>query len=140
MSSLDLVLWSKGTLLTPQHLQAQDRYLDELLRLQLGALTFCPWGITRLEIDREALAGGTVVVRAAAGRFPDGLLFDAPGLRPIAAAESAGHRVAAGSARARGLDRRARIPTRRAQHRRTRCARERRRDHRALARRGPARA
>ena len=82
MSSLDLVLWSKGTLLTPQHLQAQDRYLDELLRLQLGALTFCPWGITRLEIDREALAGGTVVVRAVAGRFPDGLLFDAPASDP----------------------------------------------------------
>jgi type VI secretion system protein ImpJ len=82
MPSLDLVLWSKGTLLTPQHLQAQDRYLDELLRLQLGALTFCPWGITRLEIDREALAGGTVVVRAATGRFPDGLLFDAPASDP----------------------------------------------------------
>ena len=78
MSSLDLVLWSKGTLLTPQHLQAQDRYLDELLRVQLGALTFCPWGITRLEIDREALAAGTVVARAITGRFPDGLLFDAP--------------------------------------------------------------
>ena len=82
MSSLDLVLWSKGTLLTPQHLQAQDRYLDELLRLQLGALTFCPWGITRLEIDREALAGGTVVVRAVTGRFPAGLLFDAPASDP----------------------------------------------------------
>ena len=82
MPSLDLVLWSKGTLLTPQHLQAQDRYLDELLRLQLGALTFCPWGVTRLEIDREALAGGTVVVRTATGRFPDGLLFDAPASDP----------------------------------------------------------
>src|SRR5687767_13997817 len=82
MSSLDLVLWSKGTLLTPQHLQAHDRYLDELLRLQLGALTFCPWGMWRLEIDREALAGGTLLVRAASGRFPDGLLFDAPAADP----------------------------------------------------------
>jgi type VI secretion system protein ImpJ len=82
MPSLDPVLWSKGTLLTPQHLQAQDRYIDELLRLQLGALTFCPWGLTWLEIDREALAGGTLVVRAATGRFPDGLLFDAPASDP----------------------------------------------------------
>jgi len=82
MPSLDPVLWSKGTLLTPQHLQAQDRYIDELLRLQLGALTFCPWGLTRLEIDREALAGGTLVIRAAAGRFPDGLLFDSPASDP----------------------------------------------------------
>lgn len=78
MASLDLVLWAKGTLLTPQHLQAQDRYLDEVLRLQLGALAVFPWGLTRLEFERDALAGGTLVVRAVSGRFPDGLLFDAP--------------------------------------------------------------
>ncbi|AHG93006.1 type VI secretion protein, VC_A0114 family (plasmid) [Gemmatirosa kalamazoonensis] len=82
MASLHPVLWTKGTLLTPQHLQAQDRYLDELLRLQLGAFTFCPWGFSRLEFDREALAGGTVVLRAATGRFPDGLMFDAPASDP----------------------------------------------------------
>jgi type VI secretion system protein ImpJ len=82
MPALHPVLWTKGTLLTPQHLQAQDRYHDDLLRAQLGALTFCPWGLTRLDIDREALAGGTLVVRAIAGRLPDGLLFDAPGADP----------------------------------------------------------
>jgi type VI secretion system protein ImpJ len=82
MASLHPVLWTKGTLLTPQHLQAHDRYLDELVRLQLGALTFCPWGLTDLELDREALAGGTLVVRAVGGRFPDGLLFDVPGADP----------------------------------------------------------
>jgi type VI secretion system protein ImpJ len=82
MPALHPVLWTKGTLLTPQHLQAQDRYHDDLLRAQLGALTFCPWGLTRLDVDREALAGGTLVVRAVAGRMPDGLLFDAPGADP----------------------------------------------------------
>src|SRR5207253_9660069 len=50
MPSLHPVLWTKGTLLTPQHLQAQDRYLDELLRLQIGAFTFCPWGFAQLEV------------------------------------------------------------------------------------------
>ncbi len=83
MATLDPVLWTKGTLLTPQHLQAQDRYLDEILRFQLGALTFAPWGLARLTIDRQALAGGTLVLTAAAGRFPDGLLFDAPGSDPL---------------------------------------------------------
>ncbi|MBV9879086.1 MAG: type VI secretion system baseplate subunit TssK [Gemmatirosa sp.] len=78
MPSLHPVLWTKGTLLTPQHLQAQDRYLDDLLHLQLGAFTFAPWGLVRLTFDREALAGGTLVVRTAVGRFADGLLFDAP--------------------------------------------------------------
>lgn len=82
MPSLDLVLWAKGTLLTPQHLQAQDRYLEEILRLQIGALTAYPWGLTKLEFDRESLSGGTLVVRTAAGRFPDGLLFDAPTADP----------------------------------------------------------
>jgi len=76
------VLWTKGTVLTPQHLQAQDRYFEELLRLQFGALSFAPWGLSRLEFDREALAGGSLVVRAAAGRFSDGLLFDAPSVDP----------------------------------------------------------
>ena len=82
MPPLQPVLWTKGTLLTPHHLQAQDRYHDDLLRAQLSALTFCPWGITRLDFDRAALAGGTLVVREIAGRFPDGLLFDAPGADP----------------------------------------------------------
>ncbi len=82
MPSLDLVLWAKGTLLTPQHLQAQDRYLEEIVRLQIAALTAYPWGLTRVELDRESLAAGLLVVRALAGRFPDGLLFDAPASDP----------------------------------------------------------
>jgi type VI secretion system protein ImpJ len=85
MPTLDPVLWTKGTLLTPQHLQAQDRYLDEVLRFQLGALTFCPWGFARAAVDRAALAGGTCVITAVSGRFPDGLLFDAPASDPLPA-------------------------------------------------------
>jgi type VI secretion system protein ImpJ len=88
MSLLHPVLWTKGTLLTPQHLQAQDRYFDEILRQHIGALAFSPWGFSQLEIDREALAGGTVVVRSASGRFPDGLLFDAPAADPCPAPRS----------------------------------------------------
>lgn len=85
MASRHAVLWTKGTLLTPQHLQAQDRYFDELLRAQIGALAFCPWGHTRVEVDREALAGGTLALRGVAGRFADGLLFDAPTSDPLPA-------------------------------------------------------
>jgi type VI secretion system protein ImpJ len=85
MPSLDPVLWTKGTLLTPQHLQAQDRYLDEVLRFQLAALTFCPWGFGQAAVDRAALAGGTCVLTAVSGRFPDGLLFDAPSSDPLPA-------------------------------------------------------
>lgn len=76
------VLWSKGVLLTPHHLQAQDRHHEDTLAFQVGALTFCPWGFSHVAFDHEALAAGTLVVNAAAGRFPDGLLFDAPQAGP----------------------------------------------------------
>ena len=47
MPSLDPVLWTKGTLLTPQHLQAQDRYLDELLRVAARRADVLPVGASR---------------------------------------------------------------------------------------------
>ncbi len=72
------VLWSKGTLLAPQHLQQQDRAHEEALAFQLATLTFCPWGLARLDLDRAALAAGNVVVTAVTARFPDGLVVDAP--------------------------------------------------------------
>jgi type VI secretion system protein ImpJ len=78
MRHLPPVLWTKGVLLTPQHLQAQDRHHEDVLAFQVGALVFCPWGFSRVDIDTDALASGTLVVNAASGRFSDGLLFDAP--------------------------------------------------------------
>lgn len=78
MRQMEKVLWSKGVLLTPQHLQIQDRFLEDLIGFQLASLAFCPWGFARLEIDREALAGGVLSVADAAGLMPDGLPFDVP--------------------------------------------------------------
>jgi type VI secretion system protein ImpJ len=82
MRQLQPVLWTKGVLLTPQHLQTQDRFLEDLLELQLSALTFCPWGFQRLNIDREALAGGVLGISQATGILPDGLLFEVPDADP----------------------------------------------------------
>ncbi len=79
MKQMQKVLWGKGVLLMPQHLQLQDRFLEEQLGFQLHALAFCPWGFSRLELDREALAGGTAVVSAATGLLPDGTPFNVPG-------------------------------------------------------------
>jgi len=78
MRQMQPVLWTKGVLLSPQHFQTQDRFLEDLLEFQLSSLVFSPWGFRRLEIDREALAGGSFAIAAAAGIFPDGLLFDMP--------------------------------------------------------------
>ncbi len=78
MRQMQPVLWTKGVLLAPQHLQTQDRYLEDQLHFQLSAFRYCPWGFHRLTLDREALAAGMVAVSRAAGVFPDGLLFDCP--------------------------------------------------------------
>ena len=85
MRQLQPVLWTKGVLLTPQHLQTQDRFLEDLIQFQLSALTFLPWGLYRLEIDREALSGGTFAISTAGGILPDGLLFDIPEADPTPA-------------------------------------------------------
>lgn len=72
------VIWAKGTLLTPQHLQAQDRYLEDSLAFRLEALRFMPWGFSELEINPELLEAGTFSVTAASGIFPDGMPFSIP--------------------------------------------------------------
>jgi type VI secretion system protein ImpJ len=72
------VLWTKGVLLSPQHLQTQDRFLEDRLHFQLSGLTFAPWGFAKLRLDHEALAGGTLAIAEASGILPDGLLFDMP--------------------------------------------------------------
>lgn len=78
MRQMQPVLWTKGVLLTPQHLQVQDRFLSDQLEFRLSTVAPWRWGFSRLELDREALAGGAVAVSRASGIFPDGLLFDVP--------------------------------------------------------------
>ncbi len=79
MRQMQKVLWSKGALLTPQHMQIHDRFLEELVGFDLHALTFAPWGYARLAIDLDALAGGALVLSEAVGLLPDGTPFDVPG-------------------------------------------------------------
>jgi type VI secretion system protein ImpJ len=82
MKRLQPVIWSKGTLLTPQHLQVQDRFIESVLEFKLKGLKFCPWGFKELQIDREALADGTFAISRAVGLFADGLPFDIPDSDP----------------------------------------------------------
>ena len=79
MKQLQPVLWTKGTFLTPQHLQIQDRFLEDSLNFRLQALKFCGWGFSEMVLDQESLAEGQLAVSRASGIFPDGLLFDIPG-------------------------------------------------------------
>jgi len=78
MRQMQRVLWTKGVLLNPQHLQAQDRYLEDKLGFHLSALAPSSWGLLDLEMDPEALEAGEVRMAGAAGLFPDGLPFHVP--------------------------------------------------------------
>ena len=83
MKLLQPVIWSKGTFLSSQHLQTQDRYVESLLKFRLDALSFRPWGFTELKVSQEALAAGNLAIASASGIFPDGLAFDIPGSDPV---------------------------------------------------------
>ena len=78
MRQLQPIVWTKGTFLSPQHLQLQDRFLENLLQFHLENLSFRPWGFRSLQIGQEALAAGAFGISSASGLLPDGLLFDIP--------------------------------------------------------------
>ncbi len=82
MRRLQPVIWTKGTILTPQHLQSQDLFFEQVLQFRLEALNFRPWGFRRLGISEEALQAGLFALSRAQGIFPDGLPFDIPDSDP----------------------------------------------------------
>lgn len=90
MKGLQPVAWTKGTFLSPQHLQAQDSYFESVLRFRLDSLGAQPWGFTEFGIDHGQLERGVLQIARAAGLFPDGTSFDfpesdgAPGARSLA--------------------------------------------------------
>ena len=76
------MIWMKGTFLSPQHLQTQDRFLETRFASRRRRCRFQPWGFHRFKIDQEALAGGDLAIADASGIFPDGLMFDIPNSDP----------------------------------------------------------
>jgi type VI secretion system protein ImpJ len=79
MRQLQPVIWMKGTFLSPQHLQSQDRFIEDSLQFRLESLATNPRGFLKLQVDQEALAAGVFSLPEASGIFPDGMLFDFPG-------------------------------------------------------------
>ncbi|MBO3277353.1 type VI secretion system baseplate subunit TssK [Pseudomonas schmalbachii] len=74
--STSKVIWQEGMLLRPQHLQQNDRYYDNQLKTRTRLLGGHRWGFFNLEIDRQYLNMGKLVVSRASGILPDGSLFD----------------------------------------------------------------
>lgn len=85
------LVWSEGMLMSPQHLQALDRFHEVLVEARVGAITPYDWGVVSLELDPAALGTGQVRVQRFAGVMPGGAALsfeeadaDAPSPRAVA--------------------------------------------------------
>jgi type VI secretion system protein ImpJ len=78
MRQLQPVIWSKGTFLSPQHLQSQERFVEDSARFYLDSLNPKCWGFSDFQIDAKVLSEGMLSVTRASGIFPDALAFDLP--------------------------------------------------------------
>lgn len=90
MSRHQAVVWSEGLLLTPQHFQQWDRANHHLVAERLRAAQAFEWGLTQLEVDREALKNGRIAILSARGVLPDGTAVAAPDDDPLPAAREIG--------------------------------------------------
>lgn len=73
------VVWREGMLLEPQHFQQAERFQAHIVGQQVRtAQPYC-WGISRIDIDREALTAGQFVLNRVEGVFADGTTFSCPG-------------------------------------------------------------
>jgi type VI secretion system protein ImpJ len=78
MRQLQPVIWSKGTFLSPQHLQAQERFVEDSARFYMDSLNARSWGFREIQIDTKALSEGRLAITLASGIFPDALPLDIP--------------------------------------------------------------
>ncbi len=72
------ILWGEGLFLKPQHFQRQDLYHEARLAQMARVLHPYAWGVSRLSVDRDALATGTLRLHEVSAVFPDGELYAAP--------------------------------------------------------------
>lgn len=67
----------------PQQFQAQNRYFEESLHFAASSLNYCPYGLSSLMLDADALRNGTISLVHARGLLRDGLAFHMPDSDPL---------------------------------------------------------
>jgi type VI secretion system protein ImpJ len=72
------ILWSEGMFLSPHHFQQWEDYQEQVLDFRLKSLISFNWGLTELEINREAIANGRFSILKCSGLFPGGTVFNVP--------------------------------------------------------------
>jgi type VI secretion system protein ImpJ len=85
------VVWSEGMFMSPQHMQALDRFHEALVAARISAVSPHDWGVLSVDLDVAALGTGTISLQRFAGILADGtpLSFEesdpeAPAPRPAA--------------------------------------------------------
>src|SRR5262249_37372415 len=82
MSRYRRVVWNEGTLLTPHHFQQSDNYIEDLISARVASLLSNEWGMLDLQINRDAVANGSVQLVSCRGVMPDGLIVNIPQTSP----------------------------------------------------------
>lgn len=91
MARYDKVIWNEGMFLDQHHLQQLDRYHESLLDFRIrSAIPMYCWGLTELEVDKEALENGVFTLLSCRGVFPGGSRIDIPGTDVAPASRSFG--------------------------------------------------
>lgn len=75
MSKTPPVFWSEGMFLRPHHLQAAERYREELLATEIRRIQPYSWGVTAIDIALDQLENFTLELREAEIKLKDGTVL-----------------------------------------------------------------
>ena len=78
MNNTSKILWGEGLFLRPQHFQQQDYYHESRLQTVTMALHPYAWGVSKLQVDLDALANNALRLKELSAIFPDGEQYTAP--------------------------------------------------------------
>jgi type VI secretion system protein ImpJ len=82
------VVWKEGMFLQPHHFQQAERYILNAVHSSFSAHSPYWFGVTELEIDKDAIANGLISITKCIGILPDGVTFLMPKQDPAPAARS----------------------------------------------------
>ena len=77
----DRVIWREGMLISPQHLQQQELWEEQVLHERLAAASPLTWGVQAVEFDAGALKSGRLELTKFAGVMPEAPQYTASSLR-----------------------------------------------------------
>jgi type VI secretion system protein ImpJ len=72
------VHWQDGMFMWPHHMQQEERFQSERIRLTHQWNVHHNWGLHRLELDADAFKSGRLAIQTLQARLRDGTLVDVP--------------------------------------------------------------